>query len=352
MRIVNRNIGDMPFAKVTRQTILDDPKVTPEGKVVQPGLGLGKLWVEKNPTAVHLQFETAQLFAYGIDKGYKPDGYNPALWEHLKRLLPKRERVYKTEHLPAMPYKDLPRRMAQLRAYRPGGNMSQLKHSPLALLLEFHILSGGTRPGETRLAQWKQFEHLDDPENAVWHVPIESQKKGREVKGIPLSKEALTVLRKAKQIFYPKDASTIGDAHARGPIFLRARHKPDTSPDALVFPNKNNQPFDPPMIARFIRETMKWPKATPHGFRDTFRNWIRKETKFENKEILWKIQAGHSLGDKSDEAYGRDRLLEERRDVLIAWGKYCSTPEPKVGKSTPEPKVGKVVKLSDKRRTA
>src|SRR5215471_10041846 len=43
MRIVNRNIGDRPFAKVTRQTILDDPKVTPEGKVVQPGLGLGKL---------------------------------------------------------------------------------------------------------------------------------------------------------------------------------------------------------------------------------------------------------------------------------------------------------------------
>src|SRR5262249_53392477 len=155
------------------------------------------------------------------------------------------------------------------------------------------------------------------------------------------------VLKKAKLIVYPRLASTKSDGHLnRGPIFQRARLKTDTSPDALVFPNTINQPFRPEMIARFIRLTLRWPKVTPHGFRSTFRDWIRKETNFENKEIIWKIQAGHRLGDKSDEAYGPDRLIEERRDVLIAWGKYCSTPEPKVGKSTPEPKVGKVVKLS------
>src|SRR5262249_49683127 len=69
MRIVNRTIGDMPFAKVTRQIILDDA-----------GLGLSKLWVEKHPTGKHLQSETAQLFVYGIDKAYKRHGYNPQLW--------------------------------------------------------------------------------------------------------------------------------------------------------------------------------------------------------------------------------------------------------------------------------
>src|SRR5262249_36809009 len=120
------------------------------------------------------------------------------------------------------------------------------------------ILAGGMRPGEPRLAQWKEFEHLDDPENAVWNIPIEHQKKGREVKHIPVTKEMLAVLKKAKLIVYPRLASTKSDGHLnRGPIFQRARLKTDTSPDALVFPNTINQPFRPEMIARFIRLTLR-----------------------------------------------------------------------------------------------
>jgi integrase len=237
-----------------------------------------------------------------------------------------------------MPYKDLPHRLEQLRAYRPGGYMSRMKQSPLALLVEFMILAGGIRPGEARLAQWKEF----DFETMVWNVPPEHLKMGRKhgrVKQIPISKQMLSVLEQAKLIVYPKDNSKISRYVTRDPIFQRARHQPDNSPDALVFPNSNNQEFIPEMIARFIRGTMKWPKVTPHGFRSTLRDWMRGETGF--KDVLWKIQADHSLGngDKSDESYGHDKLLDQRRILLTEWGKYCSQPRP-------ESQAGKVLKLN------
>ena len=72
---------------------------------------------------------------------------------------------------------------------------------------------------------------------------------------------------------------------------------------------------------------------------------MRAETNF--KDVLWKIQADHSLGNgnKSDKSYGHNKLLEHRRVMLKEWGEYCSKP-------VPEPKAGKVVKLSSKRRSA
>ena len=57
------------------------------------------------------------------------------------------------------------------------------------------------------------------------------------------------------------------------------------------------------------------------------------------------IQVDHKVGiDKSDDAYGQDKLLEQRRPFLELWGEYCSKP-------APEPQTGDVVvNLSDKRK--
>ena len=195
LRIVNRTIGDMPIAKVNRQIILDK-------------VGLAELWVTKTPTGEHLQRNLAQVFGFAIDKGYIPTGYNPALWEHLKRLLPKRHRVHKTEHRHALNYKDIPRFMEKLRAYRPGGNMQRVSQSPLALLVQFMILAGGIRPGEAREARWGEF----DLEQKIWNVPPEHLKSGRkhgEVKQIPISEHMFAVLEQAKQIAYPKTLAPI-----------------------------------------------------------------------------------------------------------------------------------------------
>ena len=55
-------------------------------------------------------------------------------------------------------------------------------------------------------------------------------------------------------------------------------------------------------------------------------------------------QADHETGNKTDQSYGHDDLLEQRRGMMELWGKYCSKPSPATGSG--------VVQLSDKRRSA
>jgi integrase len=178
-----------------------------------------------------------------------------------------------------------------------------------------------------RLARWGEF----DFERMIWNVPAEHQKVGgREVKQIPITKPMLAVLEEAKNIAYPKIQSpkhSPRKKHERPQIFPRARHTPDQSPEALVLPNSVNKPFDPVYVARFIREGLKEKNVTPHGFRSTIRDWMRAETDF--KDILWKIQVGHAIGEnKSDRSYGHDPLLEQRREMFERWGEFCSKPAP------------------------
>ena len=70
---------------------------------------------------------------------------------------------------------------------------------------------------------------------------------------------------------------------------------------------------------------------------------MRAETNFD--DVLWKIQVDHVVGDKVDQAYGHNKLLDRRRGMMELWGEYCSKPAPK-------PQAGAVIKLSEKRRTA
>jgi integrase len=234
-----------------------------------------------------------------------------------------------------------------LRPTRWGGTLRRYEGRPvLALLLELVALTG-VRQGEVRLARWGEFDH----ERRVWTVPPEHQKDAPddEPKEVPITTAMAKVLDEAAKIAYPKDQALSHSPRSiqeRPRVFAHARHVPDQSPDALVFPNTIGKPFDAAMIARFIRETLKEPSMTPHGLRGAVRNWGRVNApKPHLWEVLWKIQAGHALGSKnSDQPYGRDRLLDERRAAYELWGEYLSQPRP-------EPKAGQVLKMSDKRRT-
>jgi integrase len=328
---INRLIGDMPIAKVNKQIIIDDV------------LKKDDLWVKKNPTAVATQGELIAIFELAIHKGYVPTGYNPALWAHLKRALPKRNRVHKTKHHPGVPYKKMGEFMQELRDYHYRGFLQCYQgRPPNALCLELIALTG-CRPGEARLALWKEFNF----DEMVWTVPIEHLKMGHtydDDEGLrrPITKAMLAVLEQAKQIAYPKDSSKWMDGHKRGPIFPRARHTPDCSSDALVFPNSVNEPYGEALLARFMRDHLsKWNPAVPHGFRTSLKDWW-KANGFHMD--WWEIQVDHR-GDTLKKTYGKDDLLEQRRGKMELWGEYCSQP-------APEPKVGRVLKLSDKRRTA
>jgi integrase len=337
-RIINRKIGDMPIAKLNRQIILD------ELLLKKPRDGAdnsdAELWTKKYPTAQRLQGVLAQVCGFAIDKGWIPNGYNPALFEHLKRSLPNPNRVHRTKHREGVPYQKMHQFMKELRAYRYRGYLQCYQgRPPITLCLELIALTG-CRPGEARRAQWKEF----DFDNMIWNVPPEHLKMGHihgATKRVPITEPMRRLLEHAKQTAYPKDSSKFHTSdQKRGPIFPRARHVPDCSPDALVFPNSVNEPFNAVMLARHMRAQMsKWLPAKPHGFRSSLKDWwVANEFPIE----WWEIQVDHR-GEKLKRRYGHDDQLEQRRGKMELWGEYCSKP-------APEPQAGEVVKLSDKRK--
>jgi integrase len=222
--------------------------------------------------------------------------------------------------------------MQELREYRYHGYLQCYQgRPPIALCLELIALTG-CRPGEARLAQHKEF----DLEEMIWTVPPEHLKiKHGEVKRVPITKPMLDVINQAKQIAYPKDSSKWMDGHKRGSIFPRARHSPDCSPDAVVFPNSVNEPYDEAQLARFMRDPMSRWNAVPHGFRTSLKDWWMKN---EFPMEWWEIQVDHRDGP-----YGKDDMLEERRGKMALWGEHCSKP-------APEPKAGNLFNISDKRK--
>jgi integrase len=357
LRIVNRRIGDLPIAKINPKIIIDEllsrkpsdskdaelllrqPSDGGDSKDAERLLRDAELWVKKHPTAKMLQGQLIGLCGFAIDQGYIPTGYNPALWEHLKRSLPKPNRVHRTKHHEGVPYKKIGQFMKELRAYRHRGPLQRYQgRPPITLCLDLIALTAG-RPGEARLAQWKEF----DRDNMIWTVPPEHLKMGHihgQTKRVPITKGMLAVLKHAEQIAYPKDSSEFHDGHKRGPIFPKARHAPDCSPEALVFPDSTNNAFAEAMLARHMRGQMpKWRPAKPHGFRTSLKDWW-KANGFPIE--WWEVQVDHR-GDKLKRSYGDDDVLEERRGKMELWGEYCSKPRP-------EPKAGEIVNLSSKRR--
>jgi integrase len=260
-----------------------------------------------------------RIFDFATRRNYFK-GENPARWKGLlDDILPARSDVYHKGHRIELPHKDIGRFMQALRAHEDRSDRKE-GHPTSALVVEFVALTG-CRISEALLAQWKEFDTM----SMTWTTPWQHLKMGRKHRKDlprPITKAMLLLLEEMQ------------------------KRRLDQSPDALVFPGpRSKKPIKPPTIGVFVAQTLKWEiKIHAHGFRGALRNWMRTKTNF--KEVLWKIQVDHKVGiDASDDAYGRDKLLDDRRPLMELWGEYCSKP-------APEPKAGKVLEMYKKRRTA
>ena len=129
-------------------------------------------------------------------------------------------------HHAAMPYAELPAFMSDL----------QSRQAIAALALEFAILTAA-RSGEVLGARWDEF----DLEHAVWTVPPERMKAGREHR-VPLSRRALKIVKAMRE-------ARDGD---------------------FVFPGqKPGKPLSV-MALEMVLRRMKIDDATVHGFRSAF----------------------------------------------------------------------------------
>jgi integrase len=237
-------------------------------KVIKP------LWTEKPDTASRLR----QRIEAVLNAGYvliSLDRTNPARWRgHLDHLLPK-PKLGQT-HYTAMPYREVPAFVAELR------QRSNLYSPPL----EFVILTG-VRAMEGLGAKWSEV----DLDARVWTVPPARMKAGRDHR-VPLSARAVEILRQ-----------------------MRAE-RPD---DEMVF-RGGFAPLNAKGCERLLAK-MGWKgKATTHGFRSSFRDWVSEQT--ATPHAVAEACLSHQTGDATSRAYARSDLLEQRRAVMTQWSEW------------------------------
>jgi integrase len=259
-------IANLPVAKIDTAHIL---------QVLEP------IWREKPESASRTRGRIERVLAYAMAAKYrkKEDG-NPARWDgHLQELLgskaaaqkAKRQRSGTSGHHPALPYKELPEFMAELR---------QLD-SLSARALEFTILTAA-RTSEVIGAKRSEFGDLKE---RVWAVPADRMKMGKEHR-VPLSDRAVEILHGLK-------------------------HQ-----GTSVFPLSNMGMLE---CLRGLR-----PGLTVHGFRSCFMDWCHEQTAFP--KVVIDMALAHAIGDKVEAAYRRGDLFEKRRKLMAQWAEYCAKP--------------------------
>ena len=241
-------------------------------KVLEP------IWATKTETASRLRGRIEAVLNWAATHGYRT-GENPARWRgHLENLLPNRTKVRRVAHHAALPYSEIPTFVKTLRG----------QHGTAAEALEVLILTA-TRTSEIIGARWDEV----DLEDKVWTIPAARMKAGKSHR-IPLSAPAVAVLKKLRE--------------ARASEF--------------VFPGgKANSPLSN-MALLALLDRMNRRDATVHGFRSAFRDWTA-ETTTHPREVA-EMALAHAVSDKVEAAYRRGDLFDKRRELMDAWGGYCS----------------------------
>ena len=134
------------------------------------------------------------------------------------------------------------------------------------------------------------WEEIDED---IWTIPGERTKVRREFR-VPLSPEALAVLDEA-------------------------RRYSDGTPDSLVFPSARGRQITPDALSKLCHELDLG--MTPHGLRSSFRDWCAESG--VSRELAESCLA-HVVKNTVEAAYRRSDLLEQRREVMNAWGQYIT----------------------------
>lgn len=199
-------------------------------------------------------------------------------------LLPQQVSVsIRTEHQPAMPWKVIPLYIAS-RVY------TEDRYNVTRGLLLFVILTA-CRSGEARAMEWCEI----DFKRKIWTIPPGRMKGGVQHR-VPLSQQAIWLLEQ-----------------------MRGLH------ETLVFPSPRKQTVLSDMVlTSFLRKTKAISDtqgrfAVAHGFRSSFRDWCSEQ---RYPHDLAERALAHTIRNKSEAAYHRTDLLNERRPMMQAWADY------------------------------
>jgi integrase len=183
----------------------------------------------------------------------------------------------RVRHYSALNEKELPEFLAKLDAY---DGEPVTKFALRLLLLTF------VRTGELRAAEWAEF----DEDSAEWRIPA-ARMKMRDVHVVPLSRQALLLLKKLK---------------------------PLTGAARFVFPHWTNPArcMSENTILGALYRMGYHGRATGHGFRGTA-STILNEMGFAPDCI--ERQLAHAERNKVRAAYNHAQYLPERRRMMQRW---------------------------------
>lgn len=258
-------IGNLPVASIDTALVM---------KVLQP------IWQTKTETATRVRSRIENILDWATVSKFRV-GENPARWRgHLENLLAEPRKVAKVEHYAALPWQEIGGFMVELRE----------REGSAARAVEFAILTAA-RSGEVRGAKWSEV----DLDAAVWTVPAERMKAGREHR-VPLSTAAVDLL---------KGMPDLGEH---------------------VFPGqRGNAPLSDMSLTAVLRR-MDRKDITVHGFRSTFRDWCAESVGNSFPREVCEHALAHSLPDKVEAAYRRGDLIEKRKVLMQVWADYCAKP--------------------------
>jgi integrase len=273
-------LGEQPVGQIGVPLIL---KVLEQLVPAKRGHPAGPLWMVRPETANRLRGRAEAILDWCKARGHR-QGDNPAAWSIIGKVLPQRGAQ---EHHAALPYKDIPAFMKQLRA----------EQGVAARALEFLILTAA-RSQEVREARRSEF----DLDAAVWTVPPERMKMRREHR-VPLSERAVALLRRL-----PTEEGT----------------------DFMFIGTRPGKPMGHTTLSNIVNRRMGRDDATVHGMRSAFRDFVGERTSFPND--VCEAALAHVKG-KTVRAYARGDLFDKRRALMQAWSDFCHTPPVATGAS-------------------
>ena len=236
---------------------------------------LAPIWLTKPETARRVRQRISTVLDWARAAGHR-DGENPVVG--VSRGLPKQPE--KVKHHEALPYGDVPAFLSRIPDFNT--------NPAVQAALEFTILTAA-RTGEALQADWSEI----DLDAALWTIPAERMKAGRAHR-VPLTAAALAVLE---------------------------RVRPLSGGTGLIFPGqRRGRPLSDMSMLMVLRRAGI--PATVHGFRSSFRDWAAECTRF-SREVA-EASLAHAVENQTEAAYRRGDLLEKRRELMAAWGRYCT----------------------------
>jgi integrase len=236
---------------------------------------LAPIWTSKPQMARKVRVRIMQVLSFSKAKGWRSTPVPDA-----RELRDGLARQPKGGNFAAVPFGDVPAFMAdQLEREETSGR--------LALL--FTILTAA-RSGEVRSARW---EHIDT-EARVWNRPAELMKSGVK-HSVTLNDAALAILERAKPLSGGK---------------------------GLVFPgSRAGKGLSDMTLTKAMRAAKR--SETVHGFRSAFRDWAAERMPTVPAMVA-EMALAHSVGTKTEQAYLRSDLRDQRRTLMDAWGRFVA----------------------------